>query len=203
MIEKKQNILSGLITSRIRIDILNILFSHPGREFYYREIVDIIGVHQRGSIARELKRLEEFGFVRKLISGKRKYYIVNDQNPICPELRSIWMKTVGLLGQLKERLDPLNEKIDYAFVYGSFATATEGPESDIDLMIIGQVLGREISKAISDMGISLGREINYSVFSLKKVKERVNQGDHFWTRIYDERKFFLIGDPDEFRRVGE
>lgn len=203
MEKTNQGILSGLITSRLRIDILNILLSQPEKEFYYREIVDRIGDQLRGSIARELKRLEEFGFIRKLISGKRKFYRVNDRNPIYPELRSIWMKTVGVFGQLKERLDPLKESIHYAFVYGSFATASEGAESDVDLMVIGDVGGREVSRAISDLGISLGREINYAVFSLHEVRERLKRGDHFWTRIYEEEKYFLIGDRDDFGRLGE
>jgi predicted nucleotidyltransferase len=195
--------LSGIIPSQLRIDVLNVFFSDTERKFYYREIVDKIGVHQRGSIARELKRLEKFGYIKKIIDGKRIFYRINVENPIYSELRSIWMKTVGIFNQLQNCLEPLKDKIDFAFVYGSFATGSEGAESDVDLMIIGRVKGREVSRQISEMSANLGREINYSVFSLEEVKERLDQGDHFWTRISSEKKVFLIGDQDEFERLGE
>jgi len=200
---KKENILSGLIPSRIRVSILNLLFSNPEKEYYYREIVVKIGIKQRGTIARELNNLERCGHVRKRVSGNRTYYTINTGNPIYPELKSIWMKTVGIFAQLEERLELLKRKIDYAFVYGSFASGSEGVESDIDLMIIGKVRSTEVSKQLSDLGVDLGREINYSVFPVEEVIERLKKGDHFWTRLSEEEKIFLIGDANEFGGLGK
>jgi predicted nucleotidyltransferase/DNA-binding HxlR family transcriptional regulator len=200
---RKENRLSGLITSRTKVDILNLLFSNPGKEFYYREIIDGIGTVQRGAIARELGKLEIAGYVRRRASGNRKYYSINTDNPIYPELKSIWMKTVGIYGKLREGLEPLAGSIEFAFVYGSFASGTEGAESDIDLMIIGKVKSRDVSKQISGLSIDLGREINYSVFPVREVIERLKKGDHFWSRLYVEDTAFLMGDPKEFARLGE
>jgi predicted nucleotidyltransferase len=198
----KRNLLFGLIPSKLKINILGILFSNPGKEYYYQEIVDQIGKQQRGSVVWALKRLEEYGYIVKTVSGKRKFYKINVNNPIYLELRSIWMKTVGIFARLEEHLEPLRGKIDFAFVYGSFAAGAEQAESDIDLMIVGRVKGAEVSKALSDLSVDLGREINYSVFSVEEVLERLKKGDHFWTRLSGEEKVFLIGDPNEFARMG-
>jgi len=201
--KKKQNILPGLIPSQIKIRILDVLFSNPGREFYYREFVDKIGTKQRGTIARELNNLEKSEYIQRRVSGNRKYYRINKDNPIYPELKSIWMKTVGIFAQLEERLSSLQQTIDFAFVYGSFASGSEQAGSDIDLMIIGKVKSTEVSKHLTDMGVNLGREINYSVFPIGEVIERLKRSDHFWTRLFEDEKVFLIGDPNEFGGLGK
>ena len=164
---RKRNILTGLISSRIRTEILSIFFSEPDRDFYYREIVSRIGETQRGSIAREIKRLEEAGYLSSRVSGKRKHYRINTGNPIYVELKSIWAKTVGLFAQLEEQLAPLAKRIQFAFVYGSFASGTETAESDVDLMIIGTVTGMDVSKVLSG-------------FAMRKIKQNL-----FWAFIYN------------------
>jgi predicted nucleotidyltransferase/DNA-binding HxlR family transcriptional regulator len=190
--------LTGLITSKTRIRVLSVLFEKPDHNFYYREIVDRIGDRHRGTIAREITHLTKHGYIKRIVEGKRKLYRINTANPIYPELKSIWMKTVGVFARLKERLHLLEETIEFAFVYGSVAEDTERADSDVDLMIIGTVRGRDVAKALSGLDQELGREINYSVFPAAEVEERLKRGDHFWSRLAEGEKVLLIGDPDDW-----
>lgn len=198
---RKKTILFGLISSQIKIDVLSVLLFNPDDEFSYQDIVDRVGLKKRGNVAWGLDRLEEHGYVIKTVSGKKKRYRINTDNPIYPELKSIWMKTVGLFAQLKERLQPLTEAIDFAFICGSFANGTERADSDVDLMIVGTVRGRDVAKALSGLNQELGRQINYSVFPRAEVGERLAGGDHFWSRLVEGEKVLLIGDPGELGRM--
>jgi predicted nucleotidyltransferase len=198
---RKKNILLGLISSRIKIDVISVLLFNPDDELSYQDIVDRVGLKKRGNIAWALDRLEEYGYVIRTVSGKKKRYRINTENPIYPELKSIWMKTVGLFARLEERLQPLEEGIEFAFVYGSFADGTERADSDVDLMIIGTVRGRDVARALSGLDEELGREVHYSVFPAAEAGDRLAKGDHFWTRLVEGEKVFLIGDRGEFSRL--
>jgi len=55
--------LTNLFKSKIRIELLNMFFSNPDRDFYVREIEKTTGEDYR-SISRELRNLEEIGLLK-------------------------------------------------------------------------------------------------------------------------------------------
>jgi predicted nucleotidyltransferase len=48
--------------------------------------------------------------------------------------------SVGYADVIRQSLEPIKESIDFAFIYGSIAKATDTARSDTDLMIIGNDL---------------------------------------------------------------
>ncbi len=72
-------------------------------------------------------------------SENQVFYRANPDHPIFAELHALLAKTTGVFHLLREALAPLAENIEFAFVYGSFARGEEKAESDIDLMVIGEV----------------------------------------------------------------
>ncbi|MFO7947883.1 MAG: nucleotidyltransferase domain-containing protein, partial [Armatimonadota bacterium] len=81
--------------------------------------------------------------------------------------------------RIREALAPLEEKIDVAVIFGSWARGNQQPDSDIDLLMIGDVPLQEISKALQDVGREPGREINPVVMSPEEFRQRLSDGDHF------------------------
>ena len=75
------------------------------------------------------------------------------------------------------------------------------PESDIDLMIIGNVDMVQMMTALHEPQMNLRREINTSVFESEVFIERLKQKG-FIRRISTGEKVFLIGTEDEFRKLG-
>ena len=55
--------LTNLFKSKIRIELLDMFFSNPDRDFYVREIEKTTGEYYR-SISRELRNLEEIGLLK-------------------------------------------------------------------------------------------------------------------------------------------
>jgi len=61
---------------------------------------------------------------------------------------------------LRAALEPLKARIDRAFVFGSVARGEHGPDSDIDVLVVGEVSFSEVVAALYESQQTLGREIN-------------------------------------------
>lgn len=192
--------LERLFSSKTRVKLLTIFLLEENGRFYLRELVKKTGAQLR-SVQVELANLTEAGILVKEISGRQTYYRIDKRCPIISELRSILIKTAGLADVLREALAPLVGSIRIAFVFGSFATDRIRPESDVDVMIIGNTTLDEIVEALSAAEQKIGREVNPSVFEPKEFQERVEAHEHFMTSVLDEPKLFLIGDEHELEGV--
>jgi predicted nucleotidyltransferase len=149
-----------------------------------------------------LKNLESAGLLISRRRGNLKYYLLDRKFPIYDELRSIILKTKGAAGLLAQCLSGM-EKIDYAFIYGSFAAGQEVAKSDIDLMVIGDVTLEELIRRLKEPEIALGREIQPSLFGLREVRKRLWAKDAFLTRLTKEPKIMLIGEEDGLRGIAK
>jgi predicted nucleotidyltransferase len=119
------------------------------------------------------------------------------------ELRGLLVKTLGLADVLREVILPLGAKVQVAFVYGSFAKEEETPESDVDLMVIGDVTFGEVVDVLAPAEGRLGREVNPIVHSLQEFEQRRREGQHFLATVLREEKLFVIGGRDELERLAQ
>lgn len=172
----------------------------PEQRFYVRELARRLGVSE-GSLHRELTSLSAAGILKRLREGTRVFYQANTDLPIYPELRSILLKTVGLAEVLKEGLADLGGKVKVAFVYGSLAKGDETPDSDIDLMAIGEAAFGEVVDALGPAQERLAREVNPTVYPVKEFREKVQAGHHFVTTVLQGEKMFVTGDADGLERL--
>lgn len=176
--------------------LLSFLYGNPGREFYLREIARNIGA-AAGSVQREIGNLVLAGLVVKSPHGKQVYYRANTNSPVYSEIRGLIIKTFGLSGVVKDALGPVSKEIVCAFIYGSQADGTATAESDVDLMVIGNVGEMELHKIVKKAEAQLGKAINYSLFSPKEFRRRKNDKKGFINRIVSGRKIMIIGDENE------
>lgn len=190
--------LEELFGSRARVRILKIFLLNHERDFYQREISTVTNLPIR-AVQREIERLVRIGFIEKQIRGNRKYYKCRRNFPIFDELKSIILKTVALGNILKDYLQKKKEKIELAFIYGSFAKGEENITSDIDIFILGNITSKEVSTLLSPAKDSLKREINFVVYKEKEFLKK--KGNHFLKSVIKEPKIFLIGDKDALKRI--
>ena len=188
--------LNQLFSSEARVKVLKLLLLNAGRDFYLREMASLAEVPVR-AVQREVEKLKKIGLIEEDIRGNRNYYSVNEASPIFPELKSIFMKTVGLGDTLRDYLREVKDDINFAFIYGSYARGDEGKESDIDLVVIGTISARQISSILAKAKSDLGREINAFNLTPKEFRDRTAHGDHFVTSLLQEPKIFLIGSENE------
>ncbi len=92
---------------------------------------------------------------------------------------------------LRDTLRPLGERLAYGFVYGSTARNAQSAESDIDLMLLGDVSQREIGSLIKKAESILGREIRPTIYSLDDFAAKFQQGNRFACDVMDKPKKFI------------
>ncbi len=191
--------LEQLFGSKARVRVLSLFLTHPDREFYGREVGRLTGLLPR-AVHRELERLTSIGILQREQRGNRVYVCVNRANPIVPELRAIFLKTVAVGDRIRNALAEA-DGIVVAFIYGSVAANTDTQESDIDLFIVGGARLSALTPVLAELERSLGREINVSVFSANEVARRAGEHDPFIDSVLARRKIFLIGTEEELGRI--
>jgi predicted nucleotidyltransferase len=185
-----------------RRQVLALLLLRPDESFYVREVARVTGI-PAGSLHRELKSLVDAGLVTRTASGNQVRYQANRKCPIFEELAGIFRKTSGLADVLKELLAPLERKVTFAFVFGSVAQGNPGPDSDIDLLVVGSASFASVVEACHAGTQLLGREVNPVVMTRAAFREKYRDGDRFISRVAKEPKIFVMGDSSEFGKLTE
>jgi len=193
--------LGDLIFGQTRGRILALLYGHPDRTFFVRQISRHAGTSP-GAVQRELETLSQLGLIGRSASGRQVYYQANRAHPVYAELHSLIAKTVGVFHLLGSALAPLAKRIRLAFVYGSMARRNENAESDVDLMIVGDVTLDEVLAQLAPVEREIGREINPTVYSTEEFRTRLEVGNHFLQSVLRGEKVILLGDLDEFGKMG-
>jgi DNA-binding transcriptional ArsR family regulator len=193
------NMLAQLICSRVRAEIFRVLFGLRGGEVHLREIQRQTGF-AIGTVRQDIEKLVKLGLVKRRRDGNRVYYTANENHPIHSEIRLLVLKTAGLADALSAALKA--EHIQFAFVFGSVASGMAAAESDIDLMVVGEIGLRKVSSLLSGVGNKLGREINPHVLSSNEFTRRIHQKDHFLASVLASPKIFVKGSVHDLAAMG-
>jgi DNA-binding transcriptional ArsR family regulator len=191
--------LIDIVSSKRKAEILRLLFGLEPREFHLRDLARQSRLALR-TVQQELLRLSKAGLVNSRRDGNRTYYQANRNNPLYADLRSIVLKTAGLASVLHKALQGAD--IELAFVFGSLAAGNAGPESDLDLMLVGSLGLRQLSPRISRVALNIGREINPHVMTREEFVRRRRSGDHFVTSLLASPRLFIIGTDHELAELG-
>lgn len=191
------NILSEILSSKVRAEVFRLLFGLNDDALHVRGIERKTGF-AIGTIQTEMKKLHRLNLVLKKRDGNRLYYRANQQHPVFSEIQALVIKTVGLLDILKSALADEKE-IRVAFVFGSIARGSEKADSDIDLMVIGNIGLRTLIRLLRGLAEKLGREINPYILSSKEFNLRKSENEHFVTQVLKDSKLFIIGEEDDLK----
>jgi predicted nucleotidyltransferase len=193
--------LTELFGSDARVKVLALFMLNAGNEYYLREIAQKTGLAVR-SVQRTVADLTKIGLLEREQRGNSVYFHLNRKFSILPELKALFLKTVGLGDLLRDALQK-DASIDAAFIYGSVAKHEETASSDIDLVIIGGMSPKDATSILTELEQRLGREINASVFTAEEWHRRRISEEHFVRTLLREPKIFLIGDEEVLEKLAE
>jgi predicted nucleotidyltransferase len=195
--------IGGAIFGTTRQAVLRTLFGRPERRFYQRQLIRMLGAGT-GAVQRELATLVEAGIVTRTVEGRQTYFQANPDSPVFAELRALIRKTFGVVEILRNALQPLTGSIRLAFIYGSVATGSEKAGSDIDLLVVGEMISLDdVVSALSEAQQLTGREVNPSVYLSAEFRRKLTEGQHFLVRVIRGPKLFLIGSEGELTRLAQ
>lgn len=189
-----------VLMPRNRQRLLGALFGRPDRSWYAAELAKRLGV-MRSGVQRDLKAMTEAGLLKSHRKGHMVFFQANENAPVFPELHGLIVKTVGLVDVLRETLAPLAKNITVAFVYGSVADFREQPDSDIDLMVVGSVERKSLSRPLQEAGVALGRVVNLTLYGNAEFQAKRRQ--HFLAAVLGKPRLFVAGTERDLDRTAE
>jgi DNA-binding transcriptional ArsR family regulator len=190
--------LSSALFGKTRKAVLGLLFAHPDRSFYLRQIARATGAGQ-GAVQRELGRLVEAGIITRSGTGRQIHFQANRECPIFAELQGLMMKTAGVSDVLRSALSPLAGELDLAFIYGSHATGSATGSSDIGLLVVGNVDEMKLHRAVSQAERQLQESVNYTLLSQDEFSRRRKAKGGFLARVLSGARIQVLGNSDQFR----
>lgn len=179
--------------------VLEIFFNDPEKSYYLRQLARITG-KQPGVFQKDINTLVEKNILISEKVANSRFFKLNKNYALYDELKSIFFKTIGAQGQLKNALIRI-ENIKIAFIFGSFAKKNEDSLSDIDLMVIGGPNEDLLIQETSRIEKNISREINYRIFSPEDFRKALKFGEVFIEEILKNPKIFLIGNENELGKI--
>jgi predicted nucleotidyltransferase len=205
----KQLSLSNALFTTTQQRVLGLLFGKPDQSFYVNEISRWAQVG-KGSLMRELERLQCSGVLTMTRLGNQTHYQANPRCPIYSELLSIVQKTFGIAEPLRLALEPFTKQLHWAFVYGSIAKGHANTSSDIDLMLIGEDLHySDVMERLLPLEEQLGRPLNPTLYTPQDWAAKFAAGNSFVVRVAQQDKIDLLGESplgtkdEQARKPGE
>jgi len=156
--------------------VLTVFFDEPYREFHLREVAEIANVSP-STAKRFLDFYEASGFLVKERKANLALFRANVENN---SFR--FMKVALFLFKARPLTDSLAEAYEGSSIvlYGSCARGEDGPESDMDLLVVGRRPEKIDLKGYEGM---LGRRINVIAFDSQEWEEKAEEDRAFYERI--------------------
>jgi DNA-binding transcriptional ArsR family regulator len=188
--------LADIITSKVRIKILELFFSNLKEVYHVRGIVRQTG-EEINAVRRELTKLEKDGVLRKEPRGNRIYYSIRSEYPLFGDLTSIVAKTTGLGKIIIENKNKIG-KVSFVMFSGKFVRYKEHKrEDDVDILVVGEVVLPELASIIRVEETTRGKEINYTAMSRDEFDFRKKRRDPFLLGILSGSRVMIIGDEED------
>lgn len=197
----RSNSIGNVLFTKTQQKVLGLLFGKPDQSFYLNEITKLSQMG-RGTIKRELERMEAAGIVVKKRIGNQNHYQANSECPVYSELMGIARKTFGVADVIKTALNSILDEVALAFIYGSVAKGEDTAKSDIDLLIVSNELTySDVMERLLASETSIGRPINPTIYNVDQIEKKLKQDNAFVSRVMEQPKIWIKEDEDVYRTI--
>ena len=188
--------LTDIITSKVRIKILELFLSDTREMYHVRGIAREIS-EEINAVRRELGRLEKAGIFKKEPRGNRLYYWVRTDYPFYGDLLSIVAKTTGLGAAIIENKKKVGKVTSLMFSGKFVRRKTRKMDEGVDILVIGEANLPELANIIRVEESKRNKEINYTVMSREEFTFRKKRRDPFLLSILSGSRVMIIGDEED------
>jgi predicted nucleotidyltransferase len=196
---RKSPVLNALFPA-VRQEILAATLLSPEKSWYLSELASHLCTSP-SSLQRELDSLTKSGVLDRREDGRRTYYKAQTASPVFHELRQLFSKTAGIVPTLESEIGQFGEKIKWAAIYGSIARGEEQAQSDVDLLIVGQVALADLVPALRRVERQFDREVNVTRYSETEFRQKLRSGDHFLKSVIEGKLIVLMGSLNELEKA--
>lgn len=179
---------SGAMARLVRYYAVN-----PEARPHVRALERATGLRPR-SLHNELERMTSLGVLVREEDGARVRYRVDESHPAWPHLRQLARHLSRPADVLPFALAEI-PGIDGAFIFGSHARGAARPDSDVDLMVIGDVDEADLLRHTLEAGVLLDREVNVVTVGRAELTARLAAGRRFFREVMEGAKQWVAGSP--------
>lgn len=187
--------LSDIITSKVRVKVLELFFSNINELYHVRGIAREIK-EEINAVRLVLVGLEKAGVIKKESRGNRIYYWPRQDYPFFEDILSMVAKTTGLGAKIIENRRKIGN-INWVMFSGRFVRRIRRiREDEVDILVVGDIVLPELAALIRYEEASRNMEINYTVMSREEFDFRKKRRDPFLLSVLSCSRVMIIGDEE-------
>jgi len=178
------------IRSGVRNKILNFFFLNEASRVYINELARQIQADPK-NVYRMLVQLEREGILASEFKGKERYFFSRKTSPLYKGFKEIFLRTAGIETMLTQALANV-PNLKEAYLFGSYAEKRHGPDSDIDILLVGEHSPLAAEKVLYGIQKQIGREISAVNMKAVEFKKRRTHGDQFIDTVFGGKVVKLV-----------
>lgn len=185
--------LAPFFRSSLQASLLARLIEHEDDWQSIKDLSQLAPSRQVTSL--ELDRLVGAGIIEQNKSSRPYLYRFSSEAPLSSALKILVERTVGVEQLLRRKLHEVTG-VRAAVIFGSWAKKSVTPDSDIDVLVLGDpnLDIDQIYGVANHVSITAARDINPVVFSVEEARRRVSEGSGFLRDVLNSELVPLIGD---------
>lgn len=183
-----------LFRSEMQMRMLALLLLQPERNWTLQELSDALSA-PRSSVHRELERAEAAGIITRDSSARPHRFSAATDDSFVEPLTSLLQRSVGVEGELRAALNRID--VTAAVIYGSWTAGKRRPDSDIDVLVVGDADLRELRRVVRPIGKRAARTIDLTVMSTDEFARLADKQSSFTRRVLEGPVTLLVGDLGE------
>jgi predicted nucleotidyltransferase len=179
-----------LFRSEMQVRLLALLLLQPERSWTLQDLAVVLEA-PLSSVHRELLRAKDSGLVTRNAGARPHRFQAAGEDSLYEPLAALLRRSVGVEEQLRDVLE--GPEIFVAVIHGSWAGGSRRPDSDIDVLVIGDVDLRELRRRVRPVGKAVGREIDLTVLGVDEFRRLCADNSSLVHRVLDAPTVPLVG----------
>jgi hypothetical protein len=180
--------LSQLLSSKPKTQLINLFLAHSGRSFSSTEL-RINTACPTKLLKQTLRELDKIDFLTITVKNKVKYYQMNKHFALFPELVNLLRKVKNIP---QDSLLKQASKVGHCRTIILTGVFVGKPRIETDLVFVGKVNPRQLSKILSLAEKYAEQEISYTIFNPHEFEYRKIMNDRFIKNILENNPVFAI-----------
>lgn len=190
------NNLQDFMISKVRVKMMVLFYTKQNEMYYVREITREIK-EEINAVRRELDRMLSAGMLKSEQRGNRLYYSLNSKYLFFQEIQQMIAKSTGIGEKIRKARRKLGN-VTFVMFSARFVKGLPPRQSELDLLVVGDIVLPELEQLVKQEEKSLDREINYALFSDEEFEFRKTRRDPFIMDVLYGSRVMIIGSEEEF-----
>jgi predicted nucleotidyltransferase len=180
-----------IFRSEMQINLLGLLLLQPERSWTLQVLANTLGA-PASSVHRELGRAEAAGIIRRDDAARpHRFSAATDDSSYGP-LADLLRRSVGVENDLRACLD--RPDVHAAAIHGSWADGNRRPDSNIDVVVVGDADLGELRRLLGKIGKVAGRTVDVTVMRDDEFRQLLADDSSFARRLMEGPVKTLVGD---------